>query len=328
MTQLCVSSYCGLPRQHLDDCDEEECRGCLPARAADGLYLCLVDLRHLEGDAVQLAEMYEELGLRLTGGGRPGEKTSGSKGSVGTDLNPAAVEARSAIRAALVRLTKLIAEERGIGYPPDEVPAMGDFVAKHADWLAAHEAADEHAEELRDLATDYRTWRLAYPVSSDRLYIGECPLLLATTDGARKVCGTKLYQLASALLVTCQGCEKSETVEWWQREITGEAGGVVDAYAGAAHLSVRWRRPVDPGTVRKWGQRATTGVEPVSEPVPGRERDHLPGCTDGECDGCLRQLVRDGKGRALYRLDQLTAYARKTWGPPWDEPRDTHNGAS
>jgi hypothetical protein len=285
MTQLCVSSYCGLPRQHLDDCDEEECRGCLPARAADGLYLCLVDLRHLEGDAVQLAEMYEELGLRLTGGGRPGEKTSGSKGSVGTDL-------------------------------------------KHADWLAAHEAADEHAEELRDLATDYRTWRLAYPVSSDRLYIGECPLLLATTDGARKVCGTKLYQLASALLVTCQGCEKSETVEWWQREITGEAGGVVDAYAGAAHLSVRWRRPVDPGTVRKWGQRATTGVEPVSEPVPGRERDHLPGCTDGECDGCLRQLVRDGKGRALYRLDQLTAYARKTWGPPWDEPRDTHNGAS
>ncbi|MCW2900298.1 MAG: hypothetical protein JWO67_2563 [Streptosporangiaceae bacterium] len=351
INQLCVAPHCGLPGKHLDGCDGhvEECesdrcdgccRGCLPARAADGLYLCPRCRWLLAEDAERAAELYEALELSLTGGGRQGEKTSGGKGA-GTELNTAAVEARSAIRATLVSLVRLISEERGVSLPwgwvgwverlpfgfigpPNRIrhrfydtslPALARMVEKHTDWLAAHQAADEHARDLRDLATDSRTWRLAYPSASDRLYIGECPLAKPTEDGSREICGSRLYQLPDEVLVTCRGCDKAETVEWWQLKITGEAGGIVDAYAGAAHLSVKWRRPVDPALVRKWGLRTkTTGVAAVTEvePIPGR---HLEDCTKKECGGCYRRPIRDDKNRAQYQLDQLVACAVKMWGP-------------
>ncbi|MEV1331140.1 hypothetical protein AB0J20_16360 [Micromonospora costi] len=195
------------------------------------------------------------------------------------------MEARSAIRVTLVSLCRLILDERGIGRPADDVPAMAAYIGRHATWLAAHPAADEHAKDLRDIAGDRRNWSLAYPSGSDRLYIGDCPLLVADLDGSNEgLCGTRLYAYGDQPLIQCQGCGTEETVEWWQREIVGEATRLVDAYAGAADLAMRWSRPVDPALIRKWAQL-----------------------------GKVARHGQDGKRRTLYDVDELRRYAEQVW---------------
>jgi hypothetical protein len=165
------------------------------------------------------------------------------------------------------------------------------------------------------VATDPAVWRLAFPSSTDRLYIGDCPLPAATDDGSRQVCGTRLYQRADDSLVTCSGCGAFGAVEWWQQTITGETGGIVDAYAAAAHLSVKWARPVDP------------------DPPVG-ESGHVSPCADPSDHGRSRTgrgrvlYDLDARGRSLLDLDQLVGYARKLWGPARDERTDTRSDAS
>ncbi|MGW3808841.1 hypothetical protein [Micromonospora sp. NPDC005113] len=281
---LCIAEHCGIPRQHHPDCPQPDtCRGCLPRPAADGLRLCDVDTRRLAEDARTAAVLHEDLTLRLMPGGKGGEKVSSS--STGApSVDPDVVEARSAIRATLVSLCRLIADERGAQLPQDATEALGAYVAHHAVWLAAHGAADEHARDLRDIAGDPRTRRLAYPAGTDRLYIGDCPLLVRDLDGAESICGTRLYQYADQQLIGCDGCGTDETVEWWQREIVGEAAKLVDAYAGAAELAMRHARPVDPALIRKWAQL-----------------------------GKVQRCGQDDKRRTLYDVDELRQYAQRLW---------------
>jgi hypothetical protein len=310
MTTLCVSPFCGLREQHLEDCDGEgfyggECSGCLPARAADGLYLCGRCTRRLSHDAWLAAWRYRALGEVLAASGQAGEYTTGSAKDPGINLHPAVVEARDGIRTTLVTLVRMICEERSFMPPRASVVDLARFIGRSRDWLAAHRAADEHARDLRDVATDPQVWRLAFPSSTDRLYIGDCPLPAATEDGSRQVCGTRLYQRADDSLVTCSGCGAFGAVEWWQQTITGETGGIVDAYAAAAHLSVRWARPVEPVLIRQWASRGH--VSPLVRPDP----------SDPE-----RQVaVRDERGRVLYDLEALVDRARSLWGPARDERR-------
>jgi hypothetical protein len=281
---LCVSAFCGVPRRHRDNCeDADACRGCLPAQAADGLYLCQWCLRRLSHDAFRAAWLFESLGVVLTGGGRAGDGGVRSGGDPGIDLNPAMLEAREAIGTTLVALVRLVVEERGVATPGASPPAMATFLARHAQWLAAHRAADEHARDLRDIATDARTFRLAFPSGSDRLYIGRCPLRAASGDG---VCGARLYQRADEPLLTCPGCEVFAVVQWWQRQLVGQAGdGIADAYIVAAMLSVQWSRPVLPSLLRVWAHR-----------------------------GHVARHGRDDRGRVLYDLGECRAYARRIWG--------------
>src|SRR5207244_1041955 len=106
-----------------------------------------------------------------------------------------------------------------------------------------------------------------------------------------------------APLILCAGCGTEETVEQWQRWMVPAGQGVVDAYAAAADLSLRWCRPVDPAAIRQWASRGR--VCPVMEADPGDHR------------GIRERPVRDRRGRTLYALDELRAYARSIWG---DEP--------
>ncbi|WP_422744311.1 hypothetical protein ACN27B_08615 [Micromonospora sp. WMMD754] len=137
---------------------------------------------------------------------------------------------------------------------------------------------------MRDIASDPRTRRLAYPAGSDRLYIGDCPLVLVDLDGVESVCGERLYVYGAHHLVHCAGCDTEETVEWWQKQLVGEAGALVDAYAGAADLAMRYNRPVDPGLIRKWASLDK-----------------------------VQRHGRDGKRRTLYDVAELRAYAAQVW---------------
>lgn len=295
MPILCVAAHCGIPHHHTDDCTDPGCRGCLPRLVADGLRLCEVDTRRLAEDAHTAARLHDDLALRLMPGGRGGEKVATSSSGAPT-VDGEVVEARSAIRATLVSLCRLIAEERGSHLPADATEALGAYVAHHAVWLAAHGAAGEHARDLRDIASDPRTRRLAYRAGSDRLYIGDCPLIVRDLEGVESVCGTRVYQYGERQLIGCDGCGTDETVEWWQREIVGDASATVDAYAAAADLALRFHRPVDPALIRKWASMEARKAERNETYVP---RVHRCG--------------KDGKQRTLYDLKELREYAERVW---------------
>ena len=169
---LCAAPRCRTIGHHTPDCDNGECRGCQPRLAADGLRLCHIHTRDIATDAYRAAEVHTELALALTRSDRPGERTSGTR-DPGLVVNERAVEARTLIRHTLVAWCRLIAEERGIDLPRDEVAAMGDYIARHAHWLAAHPAAGDASAEMRELAV--RAHRIAYPDGTRVVAVGPCP---------------------------------------------------------------------------------------------------------------------------------------------------------
>lgn len=171
-SHLCVAD-CIARGRHLPDCeDQERCFGCLPRLAADGVRLCAWHTEKIADDATQLAELHAEIGLRLANSGTAGEKTSGTK-DPGLLLNDRAVEIRTEIRHVLVSWSLLITEERGIQPPPDDTRSIGAFITRHAQWLAAHPAAADASNELRDLTR--RAWGVAYPSGSRVFEVSHCP---------------------------------------------------------------------------------------------------------------------------------------------------------
>jgi len=170
---LCAAPHCRARGQHATDCLGGDCRGCLPRRAADGLRLCRPHADGLSRDARQAAELYDELALALAGISSPICRVSGSPDRSSRIPNPAAIEARSTIREVLAAWCQLIAEERDVEPPRNEVSDMSEYVARHAHWLAAHPAAGDASAEMRELAV--RAHRIAYPDGTRVVAVGPCP---------------------------------------------------------------------------------------------------------------------------------------------------------
>jgi hypothetical protein len=200
----CAAPTCPPHRgRHTQGCvDAEACRGCLPRLAAPGLQLCDLCAQLLAEDPMTLVVRYHELGRVLAGGGGVlAERVSSDGQDPNLKLNVAASEARDHIRAELVGLVRLVMEERGVHLPvlraarlrppgfigpmplvsywDTSVLALGRMLVRHATWLAAHRAADEHAALLRRLVRE--TYGVAYP-SGTRLFPVRVP-------GSRGVAG-------------------------------------------------------------------------------------------------------------------------------------------
>src|SRR5690606_32624851 len=205
-TPLCAAPHCRARGQHATDCPGGDCRGCLPRRAADGLRLCWQHVRHLETDAQRLGPLYDELALALAGISSPICRVSGSPDRSSRLPNPAAMEARGTIRAVLAAWCRLIAEERGVELPEDAVAAMGAYIARHAHWLAAHPAAGEAADELRELAV--RPHRIAYPDGTRVVAVGPCPR--GACDGTIRAVLRRGDSLLSPAIV----CDQDESHVW------------------------------------------------------------------------------------------------------------------
>jgi hypothetical protein len=203
----CLNPRCKIPGRHGDGCDDATCRGCLKGWAADGLRLCLTCTRRLSESLLGwtdkdgreypgLAELHGELELVLKAAGS-GERASSKPGS-GTPPRDAVVDMRAEIRHVLVSWARLIGEERGVSLPVDDVSAIGAYVARHAEWLAATEYAGEAADELAGLVS--RAWGLAYPSGTRKVEVGGCPRCDGTlTAIVRPVDSTKTTE------VVCDG---------------------------------------------------------------------------------------------------------------------------
>jgi hypothetical protein len=214
---------CGIPRRHHDGCDDQQCRGCLPGWAADGLRLCAHHAARIGGDAIKAAVLHGELELVLRpsgGGGRTGKP--GSASPPRDDV----VAMRTEIRHVLVSWCLLISEERGISLPTrlevEQLPdgfigpprrrrvhdetalSVGGYVAKHAEWLAAQPYAGEVSDELASLAS--RARGIAFPSGTRRVEAGPCPLCPGTL--------TALVRTTDALLPSEVACDGDEAHRW------------------------------------------------------------------------------------------------------------------
>lgn len=167
--------------------------GC-QATAADGLWLCRIDLHRLAGDAAKLAPLHTALGLVLAaaGSGGGGER---STEHAGLGLNGAAVALRAQIRQLLIATVAEICAAHGWELPcrrmlrrmpsgfigPWDAPwtpyeggqALAVYVATNATWLASQPRAAWYADEYAHLAA--RAAAVAYGERARVIHIGGCP---------------------------------------------------------------------------------------------------------------------------------------------------------
>lgn len=201
---LCIAPGCTSRGYHLDGCTDPQCAGCSPRLAADGLNLCRSDRDWLSRNAVRSAALYDELATQLVASGGPGERTSGTP-SRGATLNERAADARTTIRAVLASWCRLVAEERGIALPDDTPQAMAAYLERHADWLAAHPAAGEAADELRDLVR--MAHPIAYPSGTRTFEVGPCSALHDDCTGTILA----VLRRADSLLPSALACDVDPT---------------------------------------------------------------------------------------------------------------------
>jgi hypothetical protein len=164
----------------LTQCEGIACRGRgeapghPPKLAAAGTRLCPTCTRHLTDDLIRLPRLYHECGLLLGGSGqRLRERTSGGGSSPGLPFNTAAADARTAILGVLRSWAGLVVEERAVTAPRDTVAAVAEFLTRHTEWLAAHEAVAELSAEIARAVR--RARHVIDPSRSQGMRIGACP---------------------------------------------------------------------------------------------------------------------------------------------------------
>lgn len=153
-------------------CRHDDERTHAPGTALPGLRLCRACRERLRHQLTALPGLYNELGLALTApASRRTERVRGGKRS-GTPLNEAAADARSTIRHTLAAWAGLVVEQRGTTAPNRGVAALADFLDRHLDWLAAHEAVADLVHETHDLVRSAR--RAARPDPTQQITLGAC----------------------------------------------------------------------------------------------------------------------------------------------------------
>ena len=164
-------------------CANPRCRGTLVPESAgrspggsggDGpARLCNACCNRLRHDLDGLPALYDEcesvLGnstYHLT------ERVSGSKGT-GIPLNTHAMTARSEIMALLASWAGLVISERRLAAAPARtVSGLASFLAAHLNWLVAHPAAEDFAEEVCGAVRMADT--AAQPAPSLHIELGTC----------------------------------------------------------------------------------------------------------------------------------------------------------
>lgn len=196
----CANPTClPLRGQHTTACYDDpttKCDGCLPRLAQDSLRLCTLCTRLIAEHPTTLVARYRDLERVLTTTGTAAGEHIATKGrDPNLKLNLAAADARHHIRTLLTRLVRLITHERGlhlpvlhrpaerppgfigpmplIAYTDTSVPALARLITKHAEWLAAHRDAGQHAEQLHQLVRT--TWGIAHPSGIREFPVAPCP---------------------------------------------------------------------------------------------------------------------------------------------------------
>nr|WSY51629.1 hypothetical protein OG999_16850 [Streptomyces sp. NBC_00886] len=123
----------------------------------------------------RLLDAYRESDHALTPTApRPSVRIGGTKRAKGIVLDQRAMDLRTRMTETLASWARLVIDEAGSPRPHQrEVVSLVDFLHRHIEWLAAHQAAADFDEEVRQLLESCRT--VLGPAPVQRTPIGVCP---------------------------------------------------------------------------------------------------------------------------------------------------------
>lgn len=274
---LCAIPTCRIPGQHQDDCDQADCRGCLPRLAEDGWCCdsCVGHLHQLLGviaglapDARAVAAGQIRRGPSAGGGGKPTSRPP---------LDAGATDALDEITAGLAKIARDIATTRGLRSPtaPTESRRLPDPLGSLCSWLSGNLTWVRHATDdqgqpyaitvhavIRENASKIRA---IVNGPGARRYLGPCGAPTRATicpwgpdcegDSCPRCsnsesCDGDVYGRPGATHATCRTCGhqiRQDERRVWIGDITRDR-----AYR-AAHIADAHR--INVKTIRSWADR-------------------------------------------------------------------------
>jgi hypothetical protein len=205
-THLCESPRCWR------DPDTGELR---PDLAAPGFLLCWTCRDRLAADLTRLPDICADLesALANTGSNAGGPVVSGSRERA-LPINIAAAYARTEIQPVLLSWVVLVVEQRGIN-PPARIrdpDVLARWLGRHVDWLAAHPAAGDAAEEIAEARRV--AFRGAYPNVVRRVKLGACPADSGCAGTVHAIVRDPGAFLPSSALCTDDPCHEWPMSAW------------------------------------------------------------------------------------------------------------------
>jgi hypothetical protein len=157
-TSLCVGQNCGARSRRT---------------AVSGLRLCTACYHELKGNLIELPEIYDDCESALLPGHNPVlQQVSGTRRTTGILLDEGVITVRSKILGVLASWSALVADERTITKPARHPAGLAVFLIKHLNWLLAHPAAANFAEEISLITTQARS--AVHGQSALRIDLGQC----------------------------------------------------------------------------------------------------------------------------------------------------------
>ena len=293
---LCVADTCQpLIGEHVANCEDQRCRGCLPKPAADELLVCRQCRLRTTGRIEKLPDLYVDL-LTPTrapagGGTQPGDQGDDAPATLAETTSPAsdgALGARAQIRAVMVSWVKVLDEDFAKPVPADTIEAL----IAHVDWWSLTLLADaEHAGQfVAEIDELYReATRQAYPSAPLGQALGVCP-----------TCATTVRSATTWGRIECRGCGAVRTVDQWIALLIGDLRDETSAIGPdlVAWLSARHNRPVSITALRHW---ATRGAR-IPKPEGGMQVVYL------------GRIGTDEYHRALYSVADAARIATGLFG--------------
>ncbi|NGY63241.1 hypothetical protein G7043_30405 [Lentzea sp. NEAU-D13] len=144
------------------------------ATAISGTRSCDQCRQALRDELRALPGLHEQCAQSLTPGRRPEiVQIKNTRVPGGLSLNLTAVSVRTSILGVLASWSSMVIEETGAAKPPSRrVHVLSTFLYRNLDWILNHEAAQDFAEEITDLADAARA--VLDPSMSERIDLGPC----------------------------------------------------------------------------------------------------------------------------------------------------------
>lgn len=201
-------------------------------------FLCWAHRNWLRLDALDAIEVYDQIVDRLAyGTGTDYEPRVRTSKVPGLDLDPVAVAARDLIAHVFRNWVEILAGAGARGpYPePSDVRGLGQFIARNASRLAAHEHAGGASEELHDLAHG-APHRAAYPNGETSIRVVEGERCLVRDCGGDM---RAIMRRAASLVPSVLVCSIDDLHRWTPHEwvlLVDQGDELVEAAVVAAAL--------------------------------------------------------------------------------------------
>lgn len=146
-----------------------------------GLRLCAACRTVLTGRLARLPQLYQACELALEIPRQHPLRLVRGRRSAGISLDDQTLAVRSDTVRVLCSWCELIVDERGVSGPAAlDVRTLTSYLQAHLDWLAAHTAAADFADEIAALAADVKN--VLNPAQERTIEIGPC-----TVDGCERL---------------------------------------------------------------------------------------------------------------------------------------------